>query len=715
MLTNLRLPTLVGLIVITFIGLTAFVLTAFVSNTLFDDAENNASQKEAIAIRSAVTLIERTVPDARVEWDGAVIKRIVIPALPDLGDHRLIDEISRISGGTATIFAFDAAKNDFVRVTTSVKKPDGTRAIGTYLGNTGSVFPVAMQGKTYAGQAIILDVPYYTIYQPFYDTKGAVAGIIYAGIRKAEITATATSLTFSIVVMSVVLVTILSLIAVFVTRAMIRPLLTLASLIERITNTATDVEVPYKDRRNEIGAIARAIEAFKASGLHVAELTANFRSQVEAIRRVQPVIEYDLSGNIIDANERFCAVSGYSREELVGQHHAILVEPDLRTSPGYTSFWSRLADGENETGIYERIAKSGQTIWLRSTYSPILGLDGKPYKVVEFAMDSTAEIEASKALELAVAQTQVVVEATKANDLTRRVPLEGKSGEIAKLCSGVNGLIEKMATFVRDFRNVSATIADAVGEIASGTNNLSQRTEQQASSLQQTSASMDEISTTIRQNADNAQQANELALNARTLATSGGEIVAKAVDAMATIEGSSHKISDIIGVIDEIAFQTNLLALNAAVEAARAGDSGRGFAVVASEVRSLAQRSSQAARDIKGLIFESGDQVKNGVELVHNAGHALNEIVTSVNRVTNIVSEIAQASKEQAIGVDEINKSVGHMDGMTQQNAALVVQNAAACGVLREQSDDMTRRISSFTVGDDDATLVPIARVASRR
>ena len=237
---------------------------------------------------------------------------------------------------------------------------------------------------------------------------------------------------------------------------------------------------------------------------------------------------------------------------------------------------------------------------------------------------------------------------------------------------------------------------NATAKISTSTTDLSQRTEEQAASLEETSASMEQISATVKKNAENAQQANQSATGARGIADRGGEVVAKAVDAMARIEQSSRKISDIIGVIDEIARQTNLLALNAAVEAARAGDAGRGFAVVASEVRSLAQRSSQAAKEIKELISNSNNQVKEGVDLVSKAGSALSEIVQAIKTVAEVVADIATASSEQAQGIDQINIALTQMDEATQQNSALVEENAATAKMLEQQAKAMDECVSFF-------------------
>ena len=275
-----------------------------------------------------------------------------------------------------------------------------------------------------------------------------------------------------------------------------------------------------------------------------------------------------------------------------------------------------------------------------------------------------------------------------------------------------NKAIERLYETIKAIAESSGEVANAAVEISTSTTDLSQRTEEQASSLERTSASMEEISATVKHNADSARHANQVTAGTRDCADRGGEVVAQAVKAMSRIEESSTKISDIIGVIDENARQTNLLALNAAVEAARAGDAGRGFAVVASEVRNLAQRSSEAAKDIKSLIVNSTTQVQEGVDLVNRAGKSLGEIVESIKQVATIVSEIASASSEQSTGIDHVNAALTQMDEVTQQNAALVEENAATSKVLEQQSHAMAERVAFFKFGRDVATA-PSAAVQS--
>ena len=415
----------------------------------------------------------------------------------------------------------------------------------------------------------------------------------------------------------------------------------------------------------------------------------DFAGQLAAIGKAQAVIEFTLDGKVLTANENFLKTLGYSLDEIKGQHHSMFVEAAYRQSADYRAFWEKLGRGEYDAGQYKRIGKGGKEIYIQASYNPILDADGKPMKVVKYATDVTVTV-------MAVRQTQEVVAAAKNNDLSRRIPLAGKTGDIAQLCEGVNGLLDTMVAVVTDIKSSAREVASAAAEISTSTTDLSQRTEEQAASLEETSASMTEISTTVKTNAENAQQANQFAGSTHEVAARGGEVVAQAVSAMSRIEESSRKISDIISVIDEIARQTNLLALNAAVEAARAGEAGRGFAVVASEVRSLAQRSSQAAKDIKDLITSSSEQVQEGVELVNKAGGSLTEIVESIKKVAQIVSEIAAASAQQSTGVDEVNTALTQMDEVTQQNSALVEENAATAKTLEQQSAAMNERVGAF-------------------
>jgi methyl-accepting chemotaxis protein len=285
-------------------------------------------------------------------------------------------------------------------------------------------------------------------------------------------------------------------------------------------------------------------------------------------------------------------------------------------------------------------------------------------------------------------------------DLSNVIHASG-SGELGALLASLHTMQAKLADTVYNVRQGSESVSTASAEIALGNNDLSARTESQASALEQTAASMEELSATVKQNADNARQANQLALSASTVAVQGGEVVAQVVDTMKGINDASRKIADIISVIDGIAFQTNILALNAAVEAARAGEQGRGFAVVASEVRALAGRSAEAAKEIKTLINTSVQRVEQGTTLVDQAGITMNEVVTSIKRVTDIMGEISAASSEQSQGVSQVGEAVTQMDQVTQQNAALVEEMAAAASSLKSQAQELVQTVAVFKLGAD--------------
>lgn len=308
--------------------------------------------------------------------------------------------------------------------------------------------------------------------------------------------------------------------------------------------------------------------------------------------------------------------------------------------------------------------------------------------------------------ETALTEINNVLSAVANGDLTERIEgnFAGLFGELKDSC---NSTAENLARMLGEIRQAAETINTAASEISEGNTDLSSRTEQQASNLEETASSMEELTGTVRQNSDNSRQANVLAAKASEVAVSGGQLIEQVVTTMASINESAQKISDIIGVIDGIAFQTNILALNAAVEAARAGEQGRGFAVVASEVRTLAQRSANAAKDIKALISDSVNKIRNGNDLVDKSGATMKDVVVSIKRVNDIMSEIAAASLEQSTGIDEISKAVNQMDEMTQQNAALVEQAAAAAESLLAQAEQLNDHVAMFKIDEDETARLP--------
>ena len=417
---------------------------------------------------------------------------------------------------------------------------------------------------------------------------------------------------------------------------------------------------------------------------------ANFAGQIAAIHKAQAVIEFNLDGTIITANDNFLDAVGYTLSEIQGKHHRLFMPDGQKNSAEYEDFWRKLNKGEFQTNEYQRIAKGGREIWIQASYNPILDAEGRPYKVVKFATDVTPR-------KIAVNEVSRILKELAKGNLSQTILVEFDK-EFSALKESVNSTITTLNNSVTHITQSASLVASSSNEIAQGNSDLSQRTEEQAASLEETASSMDQMITTVTQNAENAKRANELAIDARTKAQGGDNVVNAAIRSMSEINDASKKISDIIGVIDEIAFQTNLLALNAAVEAARAGEQGRGFAVVAGEVRNLAQRSASAAKEIKELIRDSVAKVEEGATHVNQSGDTLKDIINAVERVNTTIADIATASEEQSAGITQVNKAISQMDEMTQQNAALVEQAAAASESIVDQVSSMNEYLAFFNV-----------------
>jgi methyl-accepting chemotaxis protein len=446
-----------------------------------------------------------------------------------------------------------------------------------------------------------------------------------------------------------------------------------------------------------------------ATDITAAEIAAHEqKSRVDAISRAQAVIEFKLDGTILSANENFLAAMGYSEAEIVGRHHSMFADPEFARSAAYRELWERLNRGEFVADKFRRLGKGGREVWILASYNPLFDLNGKPIKVIKYATDITAvEAERLAAERDKAAQTTLIVDSIGAalaalagGDLTARIDAD-LTGPFATLKSDFNGAMARMQETLKSVLSATGGITTGAGEIAQAADDLSKRTEQQAASLEETAAALEEITATVKKTAENAKAASAIVSTARGAAENGGQIVDTAIKAMGQIEQSSKQITDIIGVIDEIAFQTNLLALNAGVEAARAGDAGKGFAVVASEVRALAQRSSEAAREIKTLIKASSEHVGSGVKLVGESGQALRAIVAQVVEINALVSEMAQAAQQQSTGIEEVNTAVTQMDQVTQQNAAMVEQSTAASRNLAGETTQLSELVAFFNVGGE--------------
>jgi methyl-accepting chemotaxis protein len=424
-----------------------------------------------------------------------------------------------------------------------------------------------------------------------------------------------------------------------------------------------------------------------------------FDSSMPLVGSPLSVLEYgnQLNAKAADAH----AEKGVTEREMAYGHARIAqIISSIRDAHGsHVGFVFESRDRTLESQVEEEVARIVQAA-AAGDLSGRVATDGKHGFFLQLAQQLNGLLQANGD---SIGEVSKLLTALSQGDLTARMHGDFQ-GVFATMRDDANATAEQLAGIVGRIQHAAVSINTAAGEIAAGNDDLSRRTEQQAANLEETAASMEELTSTVRQNAEHARQANQLAVGAASVASQGGEVVGKVVTTMSGIETSSKKIADIISVIDGIAFQTNILALNAAVEAARAGEQGRGFAVVASEVRTLAQRSANAAKEIKGLIDASVGQVANGSALVRQAGQTMQEIVASVQRVTDIMSEIAAASQEQSAGIEQVNQTVTQMDETTQQNAALVEEATAAARSMEEQAGQLTEAVSIFRVEQSPAS-----------
>ncbi len=483
-------------------------------------------------------------------------------------------------------------------------------------------------------------------------------------------------------------------------------------------NEKTMLQANYNPIFDGSGCLAKAVMfATIASSQRLSDSSSDSGQIVSAMMANQPCVQFSVDGSILSANDLFLDLLGYEAKALVGQDQSLLVASDQAVAAQYLRVWEGLAAGRSAMGKFEHTTQHGEALWLQVQYFPVLDSVGQTVRVVAFAQDVTASDRVDEQLLAATAQkeaaqAQMIVVATARlasiakGDLKARidVPLDPA---FDALKSQFNQTLDGLAQTLSAMAQSAAALRSGTQEIAGASDDLSRRTEQQAASLEQTAAALDELTATVARSSEGARKVSGAMTDARSDASSSGTVVQNAVKAMGEIEQSSRQISQIVGVIDEIAFQTNLLALNAGVEAARAGEAGRGFAVVASEVRSLAQRCGEAAKEIKDLIRASSSQVEAGVKLVGAAGESLGRIVTNIAEIDALMADIASSSSEQSAGLTEVNTAVNQMDQVTQQNAAMVEQLTAAVSSLQNETVTMTECMSRFTVG------TPVAKAPS--
>ena len=533
---------------------------------------------------------------------------------------------ARTGGTIATVFA--RTGDDFVRVTTSLKKENGERAIGTLLDRAHPSYKALMAGEPFRGLAWLFGVPYMSKYEPVRDASGKVIGALYVGVDvRSEL-------------------------------ALLKDKIRAHGIGQSGGYFVIDGK-PGADQgkvlidRNTAREGKNLLDAKDADGLAWVR---------EMIDRKDGTLRHTLADTDGaqggKARERFTVFTQYPDWKLViaGTAYVDELEADL-------------------------VSARNRFLLLGLALGALLA--GGLYWMLRRAVSTP------------LAEVVNVAQRVAAGDLTHRLPATRRD-EIGQLMRAVNGVGDGLTGIVDKVRASASTIASSTGQIAAGNADLSARTEAQAGSLERTASSIEELAATVRQNADSAQHAHDMVQSASEAANAGGQTVERLVGTMSGIHATAQKIADITGIIDGIAFQTNILALNAAVEAARAGEQGRGFAVVAGEVRSLAQRSAAAAKEIKELINRSVEEVQAGNEAARGAGDAMQDIVTRVERITGLMGEISHASREQSQGIEEVNRAVTSMDEVTQQNAALVEEAAAAAESLRQQAQELRGAVDVF-------------------
>ncbi|MFZ4480156.1 MAG: methyl-accepting chemotaxis protein [Rhodoferax sp.] len=598
-------------------------------------AEAAEQTNRQMAVRNFAIFRDEFDPAPRLNAEKGEILSFGVPVNNDFGN---VDKFNRSTGGVATVFVRKG--DDFSRVTTSLKKQDGSRAMGTLLDRTHPAYKMVLGGQTYTGPAMLFGKLYMTHYEPIKDAAGVVIGIFFIGYD--------------------------------------------------ISLQQVSLEKQIDDTR-----------FFDTGGTYLIEsrgAPAEARFMMHPSAKGKKVLE------VFPQAEKFLA-------SITAQHESTVfgAPPLLGGAPGERWAVIRKTETGNlwfvaEVSVNEAMAQ----YWVNmSIIWALLGVTAVLLGVGLYALVLRTVTRPLHALTAAVS-------AVAEGDLTQAFHSE-KRDEIGALVAETEGMRVRYLRALLQVRQAAESIGNAGAEIASGNQDLNLRTDQAASNLKSAASNMARLTGTVQQSAEAARQANQLAASAAEVAERGGAVVGEVVTTMNDINHSSRKIAAIISVIDGIAFQTNILALNAAVEAARAGEQGRGFAIVASEVRSLAGRSAEAAREIKALINASVEKVESGSRLVANAGNTMSEIVSSVQRVSHIIGEISSAAAEQSQGISQVNSAVNELDQMTQQNAALVEQSAAAAEGLRDQAQRLEQAVSVFRLSGSGAGHAAQKQLAGRQ
>ncbi|KQX35790.1 hypothetical protein ASD04_13545 [Devosia sp. Root436] len=639
-LGNIKLTTMIAILVISAIIVSIAAVTTATYLTLSASTRASAMSQLEGDLRTAATVVGGKLPGAEVAWaeDGSIasVKTWAMPRL--FVNHDLVDSVVRLTGESVTIYGAEDATKPLTALSSTLLTPEGERMMGQPLDATDPAYATLLEGKPYFGEATIQGTAYYTAYQPIQDQEGGLIGVLYAGTDKARLEAGILSTLWVLLGVGAVSLVILGVLGYVMSRLMMAAVPKLAQTMKAVAEGDYETEVPFITQGNEVGEMARAVEIFRENGLKVSQMTEEERaaSQRRRVERTDMMVALQAAFGEVVD----AAIAGDFSKRV----HAQFPDAELNA------------------------------------------LAGSVNNLVE-------------TVDRGISETGSVLAALADTNLTKRMAGDYQ-GSFAKLKADTNAVGDKLTDVVTQLRSTSRALKTATGEILSGANDLSERTTKQAATIEETSAAMEQLASTVAENARMAEDADVMAQSVSHSAAQSGVTMTEANEAMERITSSSAKISNIIGMIDDIAFQTNLLALNASVEAARAGDAGKGFAVVAVEVRRLAQSAASASSDVKALIEQSANEVKGGSKLVSNASEQLTAMLQAVNENASLMQSIAKASREQAAAIDEVSVAVRTLDEMTQHNAALVEETNAAIEQTEAQASELDRVVDIFTIED---------------
>lgn len=584
-------------IALIFLGIFAVGTTTYLR--LKDDVMESAIMDTRRAVRSMAILYELKVGGATVAMENGDLTSVNRPSIGTLRDFDLVDRTGLANGGVATVFQTQGT--DYVRISTNLKNEKGERAVGTKLALEHPAYAKMAKGESYFGEAKLFGTDYMTGYVPVLSKSGAAVGILFVGVPMTVYQSHIDGLRNIVLLCGLGVMLVFGFLGYYLINRALRPLGLLTKAVKSLSEGKLETEIPYTQRKNEFGNIARALEVFREN-----------------------------------AHEKLLIESRSAEER---------------------------AEAESERG-----------------------------------RNDAEKRETDRQIDFAVSQLAGGLARLSQGDLTQTIDTPF-SGRLEQLRSDFNNSLSNLKDVLAQIRERTLVIQHNGMEMRESSNDLSRRTESQAASLEQTAAAVEEITVTVKSSADRAREANQAVRVTQKSADSSGTVVKNAIDAMGRIEDASKKIEQIIETIDDIAFQTNLLALNAGIEAARAGEAGKGFAVVAQEVRELAQRSADAAREIKTLINQSTNEVGTGALLVQEAGQVLSAISTQIVVVSKHVETIATATQDQSSALQEVNGSVNQMDQMTQQNAAMAEESSAATQMLSEEVEALLGLVERFRIG----------------